>query len=190
MKILVINDSQNEDKFGKKIREKTVKMLKSEKFEFKDYNLNLDDLHYCIGCFNCWIKTPGICVFDDLGRNICEDFIKSDIVLYVGPIKYGCYSPVIKRALDRQIPNILPFFEEVNGEMHHSPRYDKYPELVTLGYGEDVSSEEEETFSSLVTANGINLQKSGAKAYVCKNDVDIDEYISDFESYLKGREVR
>ncbi|WP_406547993.1 hypothetical protein ACI7YV_09820 [Clostridium ljungdahlii] len=74
--------------------------------------------------------------------------------------------------------------------MHHSPRYDKYPELVALGYSEDVSSEEEETFSSLVTANGINLQKNGAKAYVCKNDADIDEYISDFEVYLKEREVR
>jgi len=190
MKILVINDSQNEDKFGKKIREKTVKMLKGEKVEFKGYNLSIDNLHHCIGCFNCWFKTPGICVFDDVSRSICEDFVKSDIVLYVGPIKYGCYSPVIKRVFDRQIPNVLPFFEEVHGEMNHSPRYDKYPELVTLGYSEDISDEEEETFSSLVTANGINFQKGGAKAYVCKNDIDIDEYISKFQNYLKGKEVR
>lgn len=190
MKILVINDRQNENKLGREIIEKTIKTFQTKKIEFKSYNLALDDLHYCIGCFSCWLKTPGMCVFDDLGRKICEDFIKSDVVLYVGPIKYGSYSPVIKRSLDRQIPNILPFFEEVNGEMHHSPRYDKYPELVALGYSEDVSSEEEETFSSLVTANGINLQKNGAKAYVCKNDADIDEYISDFEVYLKEREVR
>lgn len=189
MKILVINDSQNEDKLGKKIREKTVRMLRGEKVELKDYNLNLDDLHYCIGCFNCWIKTPGLCVFDDLGKSICEDFVKSDVVIYVCPIKYGCYSPVIKRTFDRIIPDILPFFEEINGEMHHSQRYDKYPEIVALGYGKDISNEEEETFSSLVKANGTNLQKSGVKTYVCKNDADIDEYINDFQSYLKGREV-
>lgn len=190
MKILVINDSQNEDKFGKKIRENTIEMLKGERFELKDYNLNLDDLHYCIGCFNCWLKTPGTCVFDDVGRNICEDFVKSDVVLYLGPIKYGCYSPVIKRTFDRIIPDILPFFKKVNGEIHHVGRYDKYPEIVAIGYSEDISDEEEETFNSLVTANGINLQKSDVKAYVCRNDVDINKYISDFQSYLKGKEVR
>ena len=81
----------------------------------------------CIGCFACWLKTPGICVETDEGRAIAEAVVHSDTVIIVAPVTFGGYSSEIKKAQDRWIPLILPDFGVYHREIHHKPRYDRYP---------------------------------------------------------------
>ena len=185
MKILLVSDGQAKSDVGVKLQEELIEKLNEGNCSYKYYNVKDEKMNKCIGCFNCWLKTPGICVFDDITRDICRDEINSDLYIVLSEVKYGCYSPKIKRVLDRGICNILPFFKDVNGEMHHAPRYEKYPELVFVGYGRDISTAEEETFKELNHANAINFQKDKAESYVCREAAEIESLVNSILSYIK-----
>jgi multimeric flavodoxin WrbA len=45
--------------------------------------LNLRDLtlRYCIGCWGCWVKTPGMCTHHDDSPEIDRAVINADFVL-------------------------------------------------------------------------------------------------------------
>lgn len=186
MRILIISDDSDKEDMGSNLQKKLVYELQKRNYEYKNYNIENDHLAHCIGCFKCWTDTPGICIYDDLARKINKSIIWSDICILLTPVKYGCYSPTIKRVLDRSIGNILPFFKMINGEMHHAPRYDKYPQLVMIGYGEEITIQEENTFQDLNRANAINLQKNMAKTYICRNIEEIDKIINDFIKFLEN----
>jgi hypothetical protein len=111
----------------------------------------------CIGCFGCWIKTPGKCVIDDRGQGFAGQFAAHDESMVISRLVYGGFSPSVKAVLDRSIGYILPFFRVVNGEMHHVPRYDKPSVLRCLFYGADITAEDRKIAEKLVAANALNF---------------------------------
>lgn len=186
MKILLISDEHNDISLRAILNKKLFETFSNERNNFKSYLVKEKDLKPCIGCFACWLKKPGICVIKDIGRDISRDILNCDLLIIVSKISFGCYSPAVKRVLDRHIPSILPFLKVVNGEMHHSPRYNKYPHIIVLGYGEDVTMEEEKTLNELADANAVNLQKKKAKTYICRSEKDIDSIIKNIFVYLEN----
>lgn len=113
----------------------------------------------CMGCFGCWVKTPGRCVISDRCSDIPSYMAKCDEMILISPILFGSYSESIKAVIDRSIPYVLPYFRIVGGEMHHKMRYKHSFKLKLLFYGEcDV--EERQIAESLVRANSVNF---GAK---------------------------
>lgn len=140
----------------------------------KIFSKTLNPLKGCLGCFSCWTKTPGLCVIKDASQDMNLSIIQSEIFLIIAKINYGCYSPYIKNVLDRGIPTLLPFFKKINNEIHHAPRYDKYPKIIAIGYGDDISLEEEFTFKKLIKANAINLQRDDCDVYIIKNLKDLN----------------
>ena len=190
MKVLVVSDSSDKSSLGIKIKQDLREFLKGSGHIVSDFDILKEDLLYCVGCFGCWLKTPGQCVFDDTSRNINQAYIGSDIAVFVSPVKYGCYTPAIRRALDRAVPNVLPFFKTVNGELHHAPRYKKYPRFVTFGYGESITAEEEATFRSLSNANAINFQADKAETYIGRKETEVGDILKAFDKYIKECELR
>ncbi len=111
----------------------------------------------CTGCFGCWVKTPGVCVIDDEGRDIARKAITSDLLVLLTPVTFGGYSSVLKRAIERLIPLVLPFFMRIDGEVHHRPRYLGYPALAGIGTLHGPEAESEELFRTIVKRNSLNL---------------------------------
>jgi len=112
----------------------------------------------CIGCFGCWIKTPGVCVIDDEGRDVAAQIVRSDLVVYVTPVQFGGYSYELKKAIDRSIPIISPYFRILSGEVHHKKRYNAYPSVAAFAWSEtSQDAKERETFETLVKRNAINM---------------------------------
>ena len=111
---------------------------------------------YCIGCFGCWLKTPGRCVIKDRFQNMGETLAKVDGLILLSKATFGSYSSAVKNVLDRSISYVEPFFEIRNGEMHHKERYYKDLTISAVFYG-DMSDGEKETAKSLVKANAVNL---------------------------------
>lgn len=114
----------------------------------------------CMGCFGCWIKTPGRCVIKDRCTDIPHNIAKCDEMILISPVLFGGYSENIKAVIDRSIPYILPYFRVINGEMHHKMRYKNRFKLTVCFYGE-CDSEERQIAESLARANAVNF---GAKS--------------------------
>lgn len=111
----------------------------------------------CIGCFGCWIKTPGSCVLKDGYDNMGALFSQADSVRIISSCHYGCYSPFVKNVLDRSIPYLLPFFKIKNNETHHRKRYQNHLQFSVYFYGENITPQEKEAAKNLVRANGVNF---------------------------------
>ena len=96
--------------------------------------LNLRDmtLRYCIGCWGCWVKTPGQCISQDASIEIDRAVIHSDFTLWAAPLKMGFPSALLKMALDKHLPLIHPYMEVVHHEAHHQKRYKHYPRVGML----------------------------------------------------------
>ena len=126
------------------------------------------DIAPCLGCFGCWIRTPGICVIDDPGRDVARRMVRSDLLVFLTPLTFGGYSSELKKALDRSIPNILPFFRLVKGEVHYAKRYARHPRMLGIGVcsGGPVDPDEEELLETLVHRNAINLHAPASAACV------------------------
>lgn len=128
-------------------------------FDWTVESLPLCDLKVadCRGCFGCWTRTPGVCVIDDAGRDIAKSVVQCDLLIFLTPVTFGGYSFTLKKALDRMIPNLLPFFKKISGETHHVPRYDRRPHFIGIGVLSEPDAELESVFSALVERNAINL---------------------------------
>ncbi|MDD4903095.1 MAG: flavodoxin family protein [Candidatus Bipolaricaulis sp.] len=120
----------------------------------------------CRGCFGCWIKTPGECVIDDDGRAVARSIARCDVLVYLTPVTFGGVSSELKKALDRMIPNLSPFFARVCGETHHQRRYRKTPRWIGLGVLSQPDCEAERVFKTLVERNALNLQSERVAAAV------------------------
>jgi hypothetical protein len=92
-------------------------------------NLTLRELplRHCVGCWGCWVKTPGECVARDASLVIDRAVINADFVLLAAPLKMGFPSELLKMAVDKHLPLIHPYAEVAYGESHHLKRYSRYP---------------------------------------------------------------
>jgi multimeric flavodoxin WrbA len=132
----------------------------------------------CLGCFGCWIKTPGECVIDDEGRDVARLVARSDLVIYFTPVTFGGVSSELKKVVDRLIPNISPFFTKVQGETHHQKRYAQPASLLGLGVLPQRDREAEALFKTLVEDNAVNFRSPRtAAAVVALNEPDKVESI-------------
>jgi len=156
-KALILDGRIGEDVTADKPSEFVKEWLSAAHWEVTDLKLSEHKIAPCIGCFGCWVKTPGICVIDDAGRDVAKAIVRSDLVVYLTPVLFGGYSHELKKALDRSIPIISPMFRRVHGEVHHKKRYTRYPRVLALGWVEKLSIEEEALFQSVVQRNAINM---------------------------------
>ena len=109
----------------------------------------------CVGCFGCWVKTPGRCVIRDEATKVYPLIAESRRVLYVSRIHYGSYDIPMKTMLERAIPIQQAFIRLYNGETHHVQRRVNEKEAVIVAY--DSTSEEQEIFRRLVARNANNM---------------------------------
>lgn len=156
MDVVVLNGARATDR---KVDEATdILQTNLASANISSYRLRDIKVADCIGCFGCWVKTPGQCVINDAAREIAYKMPRSDLISYVSPIVFGGYSYELKKVLDRQISGILPFMERFEGEVHHPQRYEKRGKLAAVGVlpAPDIASEE--IFKTLLYRNSLNKQ--------------------------------
>ena len=92
-------------------------------------------INHCLGCFSCWIRTPGICVQKDDMSEIIERMKSSDMMVYAMPLYVYTVPGLFKDFLDRLIPFAQPFIERRGDHFIHRqpelPRLDGSSQTVT-----------------------------------------------------------
>ena len=112
----------------------------------------------CVGCFGCWIKTPGQCVIKDGYDHTPSMIHRADEVMVNSWYTYGGFSSFVKNVIDRSIGYVLPFFEINEGEMHHRSRYPEMKPMTFIFRGNDLSDEEKQKARQYVEAVCMNLK--------------------------------
>lgn len=116
----------------------------------------------CIGCWNCWLKTPGICVMKDQMAESYSDYINSDTVILLIDTAQGFINYQAKAFFDRTIPHYLPYIEIEDGECHHIARYRKYPDMVFYYNTEGLMADEEQVIEDYLYRTAYQFK---SKAY-------------------------
>ena len=99
---------------------------------------------HCVGCFGCWVRTPGRCVIDDAARDFVVKTAYVDELIIISRLSYGGLSPDIKAYMDRSIPVLQPFFEIRDNVMRHPSRTGKPTELTYYFYSDTAGKADSE----------------------------------------------
>lgn len=131
MKILVINGSpKNERSNSLKLTNAFVEGLCSA-CDAEAETITVSKLHveHCLGCLNCWKKTPGQCFCyknDDMAA-ANEKIVAADVVIWSFPLYYYSLPGMLKVFMDRQVPTRKPVMQDRTdgkGNGQHGSRYD------------------------------------------------------------------
>jgi hypothetical protein len=99
----------------------------TETLYLRDYKIK-----HCLGCYCCWVQTPGQCVQkDDMTEVLFDKYLQADLVVVASPIYNATMNARMKLFVERTLPMMDPLKEapEAGGIPH---RFEKMPRLVTL----------------------------------------------------------
>jgi multimeric flavodoxin WrbA len=171
------------------VREAAEKKLISEGWSVKVFNLEGMSIKPCRGCFACWLKHPGICAIKDDQEDILKALAVADLRVWITPITFGGYSSAFKKALDRSIPVLLPFFIKVGGEVHHPQRYPKQCKLAVFGTISGSDENSERIFKGLVRRNSLNIQASKTETAIINDHAGEAEIIAGVQELIRVLEI-
>jgi len=98
-----------------------------EYFKLKDYNIN-----QCTGCYTCWTKKPGKCIFKDDMTVFRKKYREADLVVFASPLYIFNVSGILKTFMDRLLPIMKPYMlTNENGDTLHP---DRFPEKGEQGF--------------------------------------------------------
>lgn len=159
MNVVVLDGSPRDSRgaSARALAAETGALARSGGHDVTAFALDGLDIKPCRGCFACWVKHPGTCAIADDEEPVLRAMASADVLIWITPVTFGGYAPALKKALDRFIPNILPFFVIRGGEVHHPPRYERRRSLLVLGTRPAPDAEAERIFHSLVGRNALNL---------------------------------
>lgn len=124
---------------------------------------------FCKGCFDCWLKTPGVCILRDSVFGLANHLSDCSTFVIVSKLLYGGFSTCVKGVTDRLIAFNLPYFKKLNGELHHIPRYDNQFKMRVFFYGE-ATDNEKETAEEYVSRIALNLNNEDYKTVFLKDE--------------------
>lgn len=171
MKILILDDLSG----GTDKHEASLKALGHQVVKFQLRTMNIHD---CIGCYDCWLKTPGVCIFKDDNVKVLSEYVKSDLVILASDVKIGFVTPQIKRIRDRSLPLIHPFLMLKGDRMAHLPRYDKLPKQILMLSRSQALDDE-----SIETINAVYGIPKNEEIIQCFDDCNIEEVLSEIISH-------
>lgn len=87
----------------------------------------------CIGCYACWIATPGKCIYDDDMVVLLDKFMASDAVVFASPVYADNVTGLMKVFMDRLMAFGDPHMEKDNhGECRHVKKHDKPAKFIAI----------------------------------------------------------
>ena len=115
MKTLVLNT------LGNDYTEQIKALIKDKEVEIVDTS-DMKIAH-CMGCNQCWLKTPGICAIKDDYEVILKKLVEADNLWIVSDTQFGFLDYKGKRLMDRIMPMLNMTVGFRDGWMRHELRY-------------------------------------------------------------------
>ena len=137
---------------------------------------------HCMGCNQCWLKTPGICAIKDDYEIILKKLIQAENLWLVSDTRFGFLDYKGKRVMDRIMPMLNMTIGFRDGWMRHELRY--HPLNIGLLYKGDADQAMMEDWCKRTAAN-IGGHSLGAISLKDASETTINSKLSTLNSQLK-----
>lgn len=133
MKILAINGSPRGKKSNTdRILQPFLEGAREAGAETEVIYLKNKEINYCLGCFTCWAKTPGVCVHKDDMPELLEKIQQADTMVYATPLYVFTVTAQMKTFMDRHIPVLDPRIIQRGDQYIHPSRHESGRRQVVL----------------------------------------------------------
>jgi len=102
MKVLALNSSARTGDVSKTeiVLDDLLQGMREAGADVEIIELRKKKIRYCIGCFTCWTKTPGVCLHkDDMTGEILPKYLDSDLVILATPLFHYTVNALMKPLL-------------------------------------------------------------------------------------------
>jgi multimeric flavodoxin WrbA len=125
MNILVVNGSpRGREGVTYLIQEAFVRGASERGARVEEVFLRDFKIKPCLGCHNCWTKTPGQCAIKDDQAGLLEKVHNTDLLVMATPVYVDGMSGQTKVFVDRLVPLALPEFVLIDGHCRHPVRHE------------------------------------------------------------------
>lgn len=139
MNVLLIRGNPRKSGFTERFANLVLDGLREVDANVHDVDLADQSIQPCLGCYHCWLATPGQCVHGDAMGDLLEHVLRADVLVCATPIYYFSMSALMKTFFERTFPLAQPGLTASRlGNTRNSTRYpDRWQnkKLVTLVTG-------------------------------------------------------
>ena len=108
---------------GESVDNDMIRSLIPDKKEVEIINTSDMKIAHCIGCNQCWLKTPGVCAIKDDYESILKKLVRAENLWLVSDTHFGFLNYKGKRVMDRIVPLLNMTVGFRDGWMRHELRY-------------------------------------------------------------------
>lgn len=138
-----------------------IKISQQYKGDLSVYDFQKKKIIPCIGCWDCWLKTPGNCALKDRMNESYSAFVASDAVIILMDTAQGFINHKGKAFIDRSIPHFHPYIKLIDGESQHLSRYDRLPDMIFYFEREGLSKDEEQRIEDYLYRTAYHFKTIG-----------------------------
>jgi multimeric flavodoxin WrbA/putative sterol carrier protein len=166
MKLLILRSNPRKNGYTERLTDFFVTGSKEAGADIIDIDLCAKDVKHCLGCYGCWIQTPGKCVLNDDMQQLVELFLDADVIVFSTPLNAYSVNSRMKAFLDRTLVLARPgFVITPKGLVGNCLRFpEKWPKkMAAIAVG---AFKGEENFAAIrstfeLYANGMNIEFCG-----------------------------
>lgn len=126
MRVVAINGSPRGAKGNTEVLlEQFLKGCKEVGAEIETIYLKDKEIKHCSGCFTCWTKTPGICIYNDDMKELLDKVVEADVIVYATPLYYYTVTGIMKDFMDRMLPLNSKEIIKVGEQYSHPKRFER-----------------------------------------------------------------
>ncbi len=133
MRILAFNSSPRDNQTSKTelVLQKFLEGARRAGAETETLYLRNYQIKHCLGCFSCWVKTPGRCVQkDDMAEELFDRYIAADLAVLATPLYHFNMNARMKMFIERTLPMVLPRSSADLGSVSY--RFEKVPKVAVI----------------------------------------------------------
>lgn len=132
MKMLLLRAYPRKNGFTRRLTDLFVKGAIEGGADLVDRDLPSLDIKQCLGCYGCWVTSPGTCVIRDDMAMILKDILDAETIVCATPLNAFTVSSHLKNVLDRTLPLTQSKFEQSPlGTVRNALRFpEKWPKKI------------------------------------------------------------